>query len=104
MAYGTSLLGLSQRMAAYVDRILKGTSPGRACRRATDGLRTGDQPQDREGARPHDPALGARAGGRGDRVTPRVVRLTQPSFSEIGMRPRLESASLSGLTERGLGP
>jgi ABC-type uncharacterized transport system substrate-binding protein len=27
MAYGTSLLGLSQRMAAYVDRILKGTSP-----------------------------------------------------------------------------
>ena len=27
MAYGTSLLGLSQRMASYVDRILKGTSP-----------------------------------------------------------------------------
>ena len=27
MAYGTCLLGLSQRMASYVDRILKGTSP-----------------------------------------------------------------------------
>jgi putative ABC transport system substrate-binding protein len=27
MAYGTSITGLSQRMAAYVDRILKGASP-----------------------------------------------------------------------------
>jgi ABC-type uncharacterized transport system substrate-binding protein len=27
MAYGTSLVGLSQRMASYVDRILKGASP-----------------------------------------------------------------------------
>jgi ABC transporter substrate binding protein/GAF domain len=68
-----------------------------------DEVRAGHQPEDREGARPHDPARGAGPGGRGDRVTPRVVRLTQPSFPEIGMRPRLESASLSGLTERGLG-
>ena len=27
MAYGTSLVRLSQRMAVYVDRILKGASP-----------------------------------------------------------------------------
>ena len=31
--------------------------------RTADEVRAGDQPQDRQGARPHDPAIGARAGG-----------------------------------------
>ena len=34
--------------------------------RAADEVRAGHQPQDREGARPHDPAVAAAARGRGD--------------------------------------
>src|SRR5262245_19977060 len=33
------------------------------------GLRAGHQPKDRQGARPHDPALCAGAGGSSDRMT-----------------------------------
>ena len=39
---------------------------GRPPRRAAHQVRAGDQPQDRQGPRPHDPAGGAGAGGRGD--------------------------------------
>src|SRR6202171_456190 len=37
--------------------------------RATHEVRTGDQPQDREGARDHDPAIAASARGRGHPIT-----------------------------------
>src|SRR5207244_1288686 len=36
-----------------------------------DEVRAGHQPQDREGARPDDPAVAAAAGGRGDPVVHR---------------------------------
>ena len=36
----------------------------RSPRRAADDVQAGDQSQDREGPRPHDPPVGARAGGR----------------------------------------
>ena len=48
--------------ATYVDKILRAPSPP-TFRRAAHQVRAGDQPQDREGPRPHDPAVGARAGG-----------------------------------------
>src|SRR5262249_9863075 len=45
-----------------------------ACRsscRATDEVRAGDQPQDRQGARAHHPAVAAAAGGSGHRLVDR---------------------------------
>ena len=46
----------------------QGREARRPARRAADEVRAGDQSQDREGARPDDPAVGAGAGGRGDSV------------------------------------
>jgi class 3 adenylate cyclase len=48
----------------------QGSQARRPTRRATHEVRAGHQPQDREGPRPHDPARGARAGGRNHSVTP----------------------------------
>jgi len=42
---------------------------GRPPRRAAHQVRVGDQPQDRQGARPDDPAVAARTSGPGNRVS-----------------------------------
>jgi len=63
-----------QRVAVYVDKILKGR--GQAVRppdAAAD--QSGGQPQDRQGPRPHHPAVAAAAGGSGDRVVRRSSRI-----------------------------
>ena len=45
----------------------QGCEARRPARRAADEVRAGPQPQDREGARPDDPAVAAAASGSGDR-------------------------------------
>ena len=50
----------------------EGREAWRPTGRATHEVRVADQPQDGQGARPHDPTVAPAAGGSGDRVTKRL--------------------------------
>jgi ABC-type uncharacterized transport system substrate-binding protein len=63
MFYGPNFAELTRRSVTYVDKILKGAKRGRPARRAAHEVRAAHQPQDRQGARPDDPAVAAAAGG-----------------------------------------
>jgi hypothetical protein len=71
MSYGPSVPDMCRRAADYV---VQGAARGEAsglARRAAHQVRAGHQPQDRQGPRPHDPALAAGAGGSGHRMMDR---------------------------------
>ena len=62
---GSAIELSSRQAAAYVVKILHGAKARRPASRAAHEVRIGHQPQNREGARPHHPAVAAPAGGSG---------------------------------------
>ena len=74
ISYGYDVVDQYRRSGGYVDRILKGEKPADLPVQAPTQVRTGHQPQDRQGARPRRADLAARPRRRGDRMitAPRV--------------------------------
>jgi ABC transporter substrate binding protein len=76
MASGPDIPSLFRGAAEQVNKILRGTSPGDLPVEAADQIRSFDQSQDRQGARPNDSGQSTRARRRGDRVVDRALSST----------------------------
>ena len=76
MSYGPNSVEIVRQSASYVDRILKGEKPAELPVQAAYQVRTGDQPQNGQGARPRRAADAARPRRRGDRMNKRREFIT----------------------------
>jgi ABC transporter substrate binding protein len=72
ISYGASLSDSFRQVGVYVGRILKGAKPDDLPVQHGQ-IRDGDQSQDRQGARPGNPAEAAVHRRRGDRITRRPI-------------------------------
>ena len=92
ISYGTSLAANSRLQGVYVGTILKGAKPADLPVQQSTKIRAGHQSQDRQGARPDDPAIGPRPRRRGDRMKRRELVLC-PCWRDLIWRPRLPRAA-----------
>ena len=71
MSYGTRFADNWRQVGLYTARVLKGAKPADLPVQPADQIRTGDQPQDRQGTRPPSAAVASRPRRRGDRMSQR---------------------------------
>ena len=76
ISYGPDLIDQYRRAADYASRVLKGEKPADLPVQAPTKYETGDQPQDRQGARPRSAADATRPRRRGDRMMRRREFIT----------------------------
>src|SRR5262249_62323874 len=74
MSYGTRSLRQLPALSFLCRSHLEGSQAGRSSRSATHEIRTGHQPQDREGARPPNSRQAAGPRRRGHRMTAKMKR------------------------------
>ena len=96
LGYGPNVNELWGHAPRFVDKILKGAKPADLPVEQATKFELVDQPQDRQGARPHDSAVGAAARGRGDPVTPKTWSLT-PLTAAMDRRTFIAGTGLAWL-------
>jgi len=88
LSYGANVADISRRAARYAGRILEGAKPADLPVEQATRVELCHKHEDRESARPHDPADVAAASGAGNRVA--HARPTRPAFAGRGRRSTMK--------------